>query len=153
MSHVTLCENDEALNQVVIDDLEILKVAAERCGMIFAEGQRSFSTYYNNERELQARCRHAIKLKPEDQKQGSGRKEYEIGVLESTKTPGAWTLACDFFDGSLEAKAGVDLGKLRMFYEMEQFRAEAHRNGYIYSEIQEGETYFARVEMTTALGY
>ena len=161
MSHVTEHEADSA--DQAIKDLFIFKKAAERCGLEFREGQNTFHTWANDHggrlvgdwplpegrtAEDVGKCLHAVGI-PAGERSGSDYDKYEIGIVESNKFPGTYSLLYDFYGGSLEKRVGKKCEDLLMFYQMEAAKQAAEEQGHIYSETQlEDGTYTARVELS-----
>ena len=114
MSHVAAIE-------CIVKDLDVLKVAGERLGLEFREGQRThrwFGRFLNDWRSSRAAvnkgfnpatfgtCDHAMGVK--------GTLGYEIGVTARAEGDG-WNLVYDSFGSGqqLERVAGIDLVSLR----------------------------------------
>jgi len=158
MSHVVETEPDGP--DQGIRDLYVLKKAAERCGLVFNEGQTHFRTWADDHngrlvgdwplpegRTLDdvGKCAHALSL-PNAAK--SGVDSYEIGVVESKKHPGTYSLMYDFWRGALEKKAGNWCEDLLMYYQMEaaKLAAEEQDHTYVEEQLADG-TFVARVEV------
>jgi hypothetical protein len=159
MSHITELDADKA--DQAIKDLHVLKKAAERCGLEFRENQTTFHSWATDHggqlvgdhplpegrtADDVGRCQHAMGI-PTAQ-QGGDLDKYEIGVVESNKYPGTYSLLYDFFGGALERHVGDKCEDLMMFYQMEAARAAAEEQGYTYNEekLEDG-TYTATVEI------
>jgi len=156
MSHVTSFEPDEKDQQ--IRDLPALARAAERCGLEFREGQTSFHTWatdhgrlvgdwpvpqgYTQADIVGGQCLHAMGIP--GKKGVRGTEGYEIGIVESKKNPGTYSMLFDFFSSSLsskvssgakDAKGNVKPDKLHMFYQIEAARTVAKAKGFSFQEI------------------
>lgn len=129
MSHVTT-------QKAAIRDIEALRRAAKRCGLVFRENQQTYRWYGRSvgdypipdgytEADL-GRCAHAIGLPS-----GQG---YEIGVTPSRTVEGAYDLLYDFYNGGfgLMAKAGQGCGDLLSWYTAE-VAIETYRDEYLIS--------------------
>lgn len=142
MSHVACCE-------VVVRDLDVLRTAAGRLGLIFVEGQRTHRWYgrflddWRDPRSAKSKgrdpkafgtCDHAIRLDP------ANPGDYEIGVVARPEGDG-WDLVYDSYGPGrkLEQVAGVDLVRLRREVAAEVATRTLTRAGYRLSRQQEGE--------------
>ena len=161
MSHITELEAETADQS--IKDLSVLRRAAERCGLEFREGQTTFHSWAtDNGGQLQGdyplpegrtaadvgKCKHAMGI-PAAEHHENQHDNYEIGVVESKKFPGTYSLMYDFWGGALEKRVGKGCEDLMMFCQMEAARAAAEEQGYTYTEekLSDG-TYAATVEMS-----
>ncbi len=112
MSHIEV-------RQTSITSIPALRDAATRCGLTLTEAT-SFKGYGNSQHPCQFKI--------------SGDMKYEIGVNPGTK-PGEYSLAADWFLGSVAAKVGDDFVKLINFYEMETSRHMAMQMGHGFREL------------------
>lgn len=181
MSHVTLREADTADQQ--ISDIKALRAACDRIGLEFREGQNTFRTWasdhgrlvgdwplpagFKNIQELNAATKHAIGIP--GKKGMTGSEGYEIGLIESKKFPGTFSMAYDFYGGRLDSLATTDearkrrdkdsskdrgLDKLTMYYQAEAARNKAKGLGYQYKEkIAADGSIDVEIDMTLKLGY
>lgn len=156
MSHVTLHEPDQEDQQ--IKDLEALARAAERCGLEFRQDQTTFHTWasdhgrlvgdwpvpqgYTSQEIVNGQCAHALGIP--GQKGGKGLSAYEIGVVQSKKFPGTFSLLYDFYSsdlanrvgsGAKDAKGNRVPDKLHMMYQVEAARTVAKKRGFSFQEI------------------
>jgi hypothetical protein len=146
MSHVIEQEPDNA--DQAIRDLFVLKKACERCGLEFREGQTTFHNWATDHGKLVGdwplpegrtsedvgKCTHAIGI-PVNQQAGAGAyANYEIGVVESQKFPGTYSLMYDFWGGTLEGKVGKRCENLLMYYQVEAAKLAAQESGHEWVE-------------------
>ena len=112
-----------------VKSLDALKLACQRLGLEFREGQTSFVWFgrfvgdaplpEGFTQEDLGKCDHAISVP------GAS---YEIGVVFRN---GVWHLMWDSWQtGGLEAALGTDANKLRQAYGIEAAKLEAQRQGY-----------------------
>jgi hypothetical protein len=165
MSHVTLKEADTADQQIT--NIDALEAAAVRCGMELRRGKTRFTNWATDHGRLvgdypppqgytsgdmaKGDCLHAIGI-PGGTKQNLSH--YEIGVVESKKFPGTYSLMYDFFGGAIDKLAGKGLENLHMMYHAEAARAEAKKQGYHYKEVKlDDGTLQIEMDMTMKLGY
>jgi len=106
MSHISKIELE-------VKDLGMLKMACDRLGLEFMEGQTEFRWYGSN-----GKCAHAIRVPGAD---------YEIGVQ---RVDGRFELQCDYYDPNIGKVIGQNGGFLKQAYAVEQTRSEARRKGY-----------------------
>jgi len=92
----------------LINDLCAAKGAAERCGMVFLEGHKTFK-YWGRATKS---CDHAIQL-------GNGR---EMGLVPAAGNPGSWGISLDSMD-----RHRCD--DMLMYYQMECAKLAAQANG------------------------
>ncbi len=147
MSHITELEADTA--DLAIKDLNILKKAAERCGLEFRENQTTFHSWTSDRGSQSPNiCKHALGLPAVAGKAKENFDRYEIGVVDSKKFPGTFSLEYDPYGGALDKHVGENCEDLMMFYQMEAARAAAEEQGYTYIEekLEDG-TYTATVEI------
>ncbi len=164
MSHVTIKEGNKRDEQIL--DINALAAAAVRCGLVFKANQTTFHNWatdhgrlagdyplpegFKTIEELQASVKHAISL-PEKERTG-GTNNYEIGVVASRKFPGTFSLAYDFYGGKIDQKAGKQLDKLRMFYQMGAAKNKAKTLGYRYTEtLEKDNSYTVKLDVSSAL--
>lgn len=159
MSHITLKEAGTRDQQIT--SLPALRRAVARCGGVFKENQTKFRTWASDHGRLAGdyplpegytaddvgKCEHAIGVPGEAK---TGTTAYEIGVVKSKKFPGTFSLAYDFYGGTLDKAYGQGLGKLQMFYQMERSREVAAANNDVYTEIPLPNGGF-RVEVDTTI--
>lgn len=123
MSHVSKIE-------IEITDLHCLKMACQRLGLEFREGQREYIWYGRlvqpdryplrdgiTEKDL-GKCHHAIHI-PSAQ--------YEIGIVQQGHK---YLLLADFWDTRLKNAIGDGGGKLKQAYGAERTIQEARRRNY-----------------------
>jgi hypothetical protein len=107
MSHISKIE-------LQINDLEALKAACKRLGLIFKQGQTSF-TWYNGKEH----CDHAIQVPGAN---------YEVGL---TKSGQSYELMWDdWHSGGLVDRLNKDAGLLKQAYGVARVKAEARRKRY-----------------------
>ena len=121
--------------KVAIKSLDALKLACQRLGLEFREGQATyawFGTFVGDSALPEGftqdlgKCTHAIQV--------PGAK-YEVGVVFRD---GAWRLLWDSWgSGGLEAALGTDCNRLKQAYGVEAAKLEAQRQGYSIWETQE----------------
>lgn len=122
MSHVSIIE-------IIIKDLDALKMACERLGLIWQEGKTSYVWYGRHVGDYPlpkgytkadlGKCTHAIKVP------GAS---YEIGV---DIRDGEITLLWDPYSaGGLQKILGVNGGLLQQAYAIEAAKLQAQRAGY-----------------------
>ena len=88
---------------------------------------------FNDISEVQAGCRHAVGIKPSAQRGSCAN--YELGLIESKKFPGTYTLAYDFWSSSLKEKVGGEkCENLMMHYQVEAVKNLAKSRGHFFSE-------------------
>ena len=123
------CGCHVAVVKLEIKSLEALKLACQRLGLEFREGQATYAWfgYFVGDsavpegftQEDLGKCQHAIHVP------GAS---YEIGLVFRD---GAWRLLWDSFGpGGLEQALGPDCNKLRQAYGVEAAKLEAARQGY-----------------------
>lgn len=123
MSHVSKIE-------IEINDLHCLKMACQRLGFEFLEGQRSYIWYGRlvnpentplpegiTEKDL-GKCHHAIRIPGAT---------YEIGIVQQGNR---FLLLADFWDTRLKNAIGDGGGKLKQAYGAERTIQEARRRNY-----------------------
>lgn len=120
MSHVTVIN-------VEIKDLEALKVACEKAGLEFREGQKTYRWYGRSVGDYPlpkgftaddlGKCDHAIGIP-------NNNKSYEIGVVKKGES---YSMLWDFWNGGygLEALAGKDCSNVTDAYATEVALKEA----------------------------
>lgn len=129
MSHVV--ELDLGADQQ-ITELFAIKTAAERCGMEFLEGKKSFK-YWGHAQEP---CAHAMRLQ-------NGR---EMGLVPSADNPGAFGIKLDDMDIP-------QTQDLLMYYQMSCAELAAQANGDVYSEEkQEDGSFVVTVDTSARMG-
>jgi len=153
MSHVALVE-------IIVKDLDILRKAAEKIGLVFKEGQKTWKWYgkwvgdyhgadaaYKNgiDPSQYGKCEHAIGVPNSD-------KAYEIGVVKHPSGEG-YTLLWDFWGGGygLQAVTGDGCHKLLQEYTKQMTIQQAESEGfYVEEEVinKNGE-----IEITLSTGY
>ena len=145
MSHIATVE-------VQIKDLDCLAKAAERCGLEFKRDQKNFRWYGKWMADYDAddaaykrlgidpkdygKCLHALSVKDD-----TGRRAYEIGVVENPK--GGFALLWDFFAGGQGLMKNVSaetdtqqkgIGKLQQMYALEVAKKNAKKRGFAVKE-------------------
>ncbi|WP_243361619.1 DUF1257 domain-containing protein [Fundidesulfovibrio terrae] len=123
MSHVSKIE-------IEINDLASLKMACQRLGLEFREGQRTYVWYGRlvkpestplpegiTEKDL-GKCHHAIHIP---------NASYEIGVIQQGMK---YLLLADYWDSRLKNAIGENGGKLKQAYAVEKTILEARRKNY-----------------------
>lgn len=148
MSHITELEADTA--DQAVKDLSILKKAAERCGLEFRENQATFHSWTSGRGGQEPnKCKHALGLAAADGTNKLSFDRYEIGIVDSEKFPGTFSLKYDPYGGALDKHVGKQCETLMMFYQMEAAKAAAEEQGYTYTEEQLADgTYVATVEIS-----
>lgn len=140
MSHVTTIK-------IEIKDLEALRLACEKIGLVFKEGQKTYKWFGRHVGDYPipagftkndlGRCDHALAVK------GAKSNTYEIGVVAKD---GAYVLMWDFWAGGygLEAVVGKDCKTLKQAYTQTVALKEAKRfaqaEGWSVSEDYDDET-------------
>ena len=128
MSHTTVCK------QTPIRDMAAAAAAAIRCGGTLIVDKKRAKTF--NGREIN--CDHVI---------SHPNAVYEIGLRQSKDEPGTYDLVFDDWrtgklDNNFSTKAGGQMDKLRMFYDLESDRNYAKSKGYIFTEVKMSETQY-----------
>ena len=125
-----------AVVKLEIRSLDALKLACQRLGLEFREGQTTYAWFGKSVGDAPL----PEGFTPEDLGKGQhaihvpGAK-YEIGVAFKN---GAWRLLWDSWrSGGLEQALGPDCNKLRQAYGVEAAKLEAQRQGYSVWETQE----------------
>lgn len=170
MSHTTLREADREDQQ--IKDIPALQRAAVRCGLEFKPNQNKFHSYATDNGRLvgdspmpqgmtaqdyiSGNCLHAIGI-PADRRSDTSlgyTNHYEIGVIESRKFPGTYSLAYDSWGRSLEHLAGKNLDNLLACYHAEAARGQAQLMGDVFSETVNADgTIDVEIDTTCRLGF
>ena len=163
MSHTTLRESHCVEEQ--IKSIPALQAAALRCGLEFRINQHKFHSYATDYGRLvgdspmpagmteqdygSGECVHAIGIPQAQQpKVTSYCRHYEIGVINSRKFPGTFSLAYDSWGGGLEQFAGKNLDRLWDYYRIEAAKEQATNLGYMFEEQVQADNSI-RVEITT----
>lgn len=144
ISHVAIVE-------IEIKDLDALKIACQRLGMEFKEGQQSYRWFGHHVGDYPlpegfgqvdlGKCEHAVTFSESVSRNMElkyGELPYEIGVCKRRDGKPGYMLLWDFFDGGfgLQDVVGQDCCKLRQEYaravavktaQTQGFRVQEHR--------------------------
>lgn len=127
MSHVSKIE-------VEVNDIASLKMACQRLGLEFREGQTTYKWYGRLVNEAQyplpegmtqndlGHCTHAIHIH---------NAEYEVGIVQRGTR---YLILADFWDTRLKNAIGDNGGKLKQAYAVERTILEARRRNYRVAE-------------------
>lgn len=136
MSHVVAID-------VELRDLDAIKLAAKRLGLVFVENQKTYRWWgtsvgdYPLPKGMTAadlgKCEHAITLAADHPQ---AQHAYEIGVVKRKDGQG-WTLVYDFFGPghALKQVIGEDLGPFKQAYGVEVARKELEMDGWMVNEV------------------